>query len=87
MNHYAPVTHIECMSDEATRGSGSALKHLVHMDLMAALDHAAGAYPGRLLEWLETETIVRAMPVGGQLKWKYVVCTRALFERADGTRS
>lgn len=75
------------MPGEATRGSGSAPKHLIHMDLMAGLDHAAGTYPGRLLEWLETETIVRAMPVGVQLKWKYVVCTRALFEHADGTRS
>jgi hypothetical protein len=75
------------MPGDATRGSGSALKHLIHMDFMAALDHAAGAYPGRLLEWLETETIVRAMPPGGQLKWKYVVCSRALFEDADGTRS
>lgn len=87
MDHYAPVTHIEQMPGDATRRSGSALKHLIHMDLMAALDHAPGAYPGRLLEWLETETIVRAMPAGGQQKWKYVVCARTLFEDADGIRS
>jgi hypothetical protein len=43
---------------------------------MAGLDHAPGRYPGCLLEWLETETIVHAMPVSGQLKWKYVVCTQ-----------